>query len=61
MQTSDGSHVVTPDETQTAPVTPGPVEGSEEHHPEGVHLPPSSIWPITSAAGVGLIGRRQRV
>jgi Cytochrome c oxidase subunit IV len=54
MQTSEESHPVAGSAADTGTIANN--EESASHDGAGVHLPPSSIWPMTTAGGVALGG-----
>jgi hypothetical protein len=51
MQRSDGSASI-----QQPPIVEAVTDHDHDAHAEHIHLPPPSIWPMTTAAGVTLGG-----
>jgi Cytochrome c oxidase subunit IV len=57
MHSSEGSADVVPQtESQDAPHEPATSEGGHGAGDGDIHLPPPSIWPVTTAGGVAIAG-----
>jgi hypothetical protein len=57
MQSSEGATDVVPQtESRDVPHEPATGEGGHGDGDDAIHLPPPSIWPVTTAGGVAIAG-----